>query len=674
MARTKCPAYVVRNPSGVVQTTATYFVYNAGGVVEADVYAAESGGSPLAQPINVDGQARIIFYADAGVYDIHVTVGGDTTTTENVQLGEFQQYSPDDIPGPVTIDGTVAVGDGSAAALLVLNGVAGQNRDLAYRTAGVNRWLFRANVTAESGSNAGSDFQVLRRDDAGASLGVAVSINRATGYFAVGDAAAGVKLEANHAGALQIRAYNTTNGTDIRLGADTDHGFLNMEAAAMPLIFKLQSTEAARFAPTTRNFLIGTTTDDGTNKLQVAGSAAVSTSVKTPLVTNAGTLDLSATGANAIILTTNGTEALRVTSAQRVGAGTNTPTSPVHVAGAASIDTTGSTGKWTIKAQDTTTSAAGVGGGVLFSGNKSAAGAVGNFGGIAGVKENGTNNNEQGALVMYTTPSSGVMVEAARISSNQRFLIGTTTDDGSNLLQVNGNTALMGQTLTLGGTTYNGVINNFASIRININSDASGSGEHFTVGKDQTTMSDANVLFRVLQAGRALFNTATDDGANAVQVNGSGYISSQLGIGATPTRTLTVDSGASSTNAVFTASGIGGTNSMYTFTSGTGAGIFDAPASGGNGFYLVTALNALVMQTNGSESARILDGRVLINTTSNDAVGRLQVNGPITHSPGASVTPANNGQITFEFTDNTTLTFKGKGSDGTVRTATLTLA
>lgn len=41
--------------------------------------------------------------------------------------------------------------------------------------------------------------------------------------------------------------------------------------------------------------------------------------------------------------------------------------------------------------------------------------------------------------------------------------------------------------------------------------------------------------------------------------------------------------------------------------------------------------------------------------------------------PLASVTPANNGELVFELTDDTTLTIKAKGSDGTVRSATLTL-
>lgn len=42
--------------------------------------------------------------------------------------------------------------------------------------------------------------------------------------------------------------------------------------------------------------------------------------------------------------------------------------------------------------------------------------------------------------------------------------------------------------------------------------------------------------------------------------------------------------------------------------------------------------------------------------------------------PIASTTPTINGQLVVEKTSNTVLTFKLKGSDGTVRTATMTLA
>ena len=42
--------------------------------------------------------------------------------------------------------------------------------------------------------------------------------------------------------------------------------------------------------------------------------------------------------------------------------------------------------------------------------------------------------------------------------------------------------------------------------------------------------------------------------------------------------------------------------------------------------------------------------------------------------PPTSVTPQNIGEVVLEFTNNTTLTLKGRGTDGVVRSITLTLA
>lgn len=42
--------------------------------------------------------------------------------------------------------------------------------------------------------------------------------------------------------------------------------------------------------------------------------------------------------------------------------------------------------------------------------------------------------------------------------------------------------------------------------------------------------------------------------------------------------------------------------------------------------------------------------------------------------PGASATPAELGEVVVELTNNTTLTFKAKGSDGVVRSGTITLS
>ena len=54
--------------------------------------------------------------------------------------------------------------------------------------------------------------------------------------------------------------------------------------------------------------------------------------------------------------------------------------------------------------------------------------------------------------------------------------------------------------------------------------------------------------------------------------------------------------------------------------------------------------------------------------------GKARFDGDVTFTPSSSVTPAENGQLMVEATDNTTLTFKLKGSDGVVRSGTITLS
>ena len=59
---------------------------------------------------------------------------------------------------------------------------------------------------------------------------------------------------------------------------------------------------------------------------------------------------------------------------------------------------------------------------------------------------------------------------------------------------------------------------------------------------------------------------------------------------------------------------------------------------------------------------------------STNADEKVIVSKALVQTPGSSVTPANNGDLVVEATSNTTLTFKLKGSDGTVRSGTLTLS
>lgn len=66
---------------------------------------------------------------------------------------------------------------------------------------------------------------------------------------------------------------------------------------------------------------------------------------------------------------------------------------------------------------------------------------------------------------------------------------------------------------------------------------------------------------------------------------------------------------------------------------------------------------------------------IAIPNTAVSGLGTMstQNSNAVTIQPAASATPANNGDMVFELTDNSTLTIKVKGSDGTVRLVALTL-
>lgn len=151
------------------------------------------------------------------------------------------------------------------------------------------------------------------------------------------------------------------------------------------------------------NVLVGTTTDDGVNLLQVDGSGAFATSVVTPLVTNAGTLGLSATGANVVTVSTNGVERGRFSAAGLFGVGTNNPQSTVHIVG--------SQFRWDSSATATDP-------GILFITTNPAFAVI-----------------QAGEVAAY---NNGKALSLNGLYGGN-LLVGTVTDDGTSKLQVAGN-------------------------------------------------------------------------------------------------------------------------------------------------------------------------------------------------------------------------------------------
>ncbi len=77
-------------------------------------------------------------------------------------------------------------GDGLAGVQVEMDGAAASVRDWIYSTAGVKRWQLRVDATAEGGGNAGSNFALVARTDAGGLLGHALLVERSTQNVRIG--------------------------------------------------------------------------------------------------------------------------------------------------------------------------------------------------------------------------------------------------------------------------------------------------------------------------------------------------------------------------------------------------------------------------------------------------------------------------------------------------------
>ncbi|HYG83224.1 MAG TPA: tail fiber domain-containing protein [Pyrinomonadaceae bacterium] len=199
------------------------------------------------------------------------------------------------------------------------------------------------------------------------------------------------------------------------------------------------------------------------------------------------------------------------TNSGKVGIGTSTPFSPLHVVGAA--DTTTFTGvPFNLAFTSNNTAAAGVGAGISFGGAYTGTTLTG-FAVISGVKENGTDGNFAGAL-MFSTRANGpgmAATEKMRITSAGDVGIGTTApgyklDVQSGQINASGGLCIGGDCVT----SWEGVPGN---------TDAS----NLTTG----TLDNARLgVVPVSKGGTGLTSAGTS--GNFLRSDGTGFTSSAL--------------------------------------------------------------------------------------------------------------------------------------------------
>lgn len=144
-------------------TSASESGSNAGS--DLQLIARDDSGASLSTPIS--------FTRSSGA----ISISGNSTFT-----------------GTVALNGTsTAVGDGTVAVGLSMRGAQNQTKDIQFQTGSTNRWIIRSAANTESGSNAGSTFQILRRADNGTAIDAPFQISRETGNLTLGDSGSGVK-------------------------------------------------------------------------------------------------------------------------------------------------------------------------------------------------------------------------------------------------------------------------------------------------------------------------------------------------------------------------------------------------------------------------------------------------------------------------------------------------
>ena len=221
-------------------------------------------------------------------------------------------------------------------------------------------------------------------------------------------------------------------------------------------------------------------------------------------VGSGGHLTLSTGDANG-----NDVERLRVSSNGRVGIGTSSPNSLLHVEGTAS--TFGST-RSVLQISDDTAMAAGVGGGLTFRGKAATGQGDANtvFAAIHGEKANGTSGNNSGVMVFSTRTHGSNPAERMRIDSSGRVGIGTSSPSGklevshsdydtlrltrstpgsATILMLNSsNNGGLVQSMGNGGLSFFSTVSDSSSERARI--DASG---NLLVGKTSTTLGTVGI-------------------------------------------------------------------------------------------------------------------------------------------------------------------------------------
>lgn len=405
-----------------------------------------------------------------------VIYGGTGATTANGAIANLLGYTPVNKAGD-TMTGALSI---TNSAGLGLGGAAGTNRFVDYETAGAIRWSVGASLTAESGGNAGSEYEICRYADAGTFIDCPTVMSRATGLFSLGDG-------------LFVGGATTLNGNATFNANVSANDGLSVDGGALQIDDNNNISTVNWYNSTSgvdQKFWRWTTSTSGTMQLQTVNDAYSSATAAItffrsgqtptgmtvlPLITANGGVAGALTGNVTGNLTGNVTGSL---SGGSISATTGLFSGLITASGGVSGNLTGNvTGNVSGSSGSTTGNAAtatALASGQTISTSGDATGTSGSFNGTAGATVPLTLATVNGNVGSFTNASitvdaKGRITAASTGSSGGGGTVTTTgTPASGNLSKFSGSTAITNADLTGDVTTSGGVATTLATVNGNV--------------------------------------------------------------------------------------------------------------------------------------------------------------------------------------------------------------